>query len=88
MSNADKKPQEPIGDPPTRVQPVRPDQRSGKKQPEAPMMDPFTEQSTYSPGDGQGANASTPKRVDRRKGRDNGDDEETMPIEEGLSPVP
>jgi hypothetical protein len=88
MSSADKKPQAPIGDPPTRNQRVRADGSSGKKQPEAPMMDPFTEQSTHSAGHGQGANASNPTSGNRKKNTDNGDDEETMPIEDGFSPVP
>ena len=86
MPDADKKPEKPIGYPPTRKQPVRADQGSGTEKPNAPMMDPFTEQSTHSAGDGQGANE--PKRAGRTKRQGDGGDEETMPIEEGFSPVP
>ena len=79
----------PIGDPPTRKQPVRADRRISKdKQTDAPMMDPFTEQPTHPAGDGQGANASEPKHADESRAADDGGDEETMPIEEGFSPVP
>ena len=88
MPDADKKPEKPIGDPPTRKQPVRADQGSGNKQPNPPMMDPFTEQSTHSAGDGQGASAPEPNRAGGKKHPDDGGDEETMPIEEGFSPVP
>jgi hypothetical protein len=88
MPDADKKPEKPIGDPPTRKQPVRADQGSGNKQPNPPMMDPFTEQSTHSAGDGQGASAPGPNRAGGMKRPDDGGDEETMPIEEGFSPVP
>ena len=88
MPNADKQPEQPIGDPPTRKQPVRADQKSGNKQSSAPMMDPFTEQVSYPAGDGQGANASDPKYADRKKIRVDGEDEETMPVEKGFSPVP
>ncbi len=88
MPDGDKKPEKPIGDPPNSKQPVRADQGPGNKKPNAPMMDPFTEQSTHSAGDGQGANASGPKRAERKKSNDDGGDEETMPIEEGFSTVP
>jgi hypothetical protein len=88
MPNADKEPEQPIGDPPTRKQPVRADQGSGNKQSSAPMMDPFTEQVTHPAGRGQGANVPEPKRTDRKTSKDDGGDEETMPIEEGFSPVP
>ena len=85
MSSEDKKP---IGDPPTRKQPVRADQGAGGNPPGAPMMDPFTEQPTHPAGDGQGANAPKRKRASAKKSKDNGEDEEIMPIEEGFSPVP
>jgi hypothetical protein len=88
MSDAEKNTPKPIGDPPTLKQPMRADQGSKNKRPNAPMMDPFTEQPTHSAGDGQGANASTPKIEDRKQNGDDGEDEETMPIEEGFSPVP
>jgi hypothetical protein len=88
MPGADKNPKPLIGDPPTRKQAVRADQGTGNEQPAAPMMDPFTEQSTHSAGDGQGASAPEPKRADRKKSKDDESDEETMPIEEGFSPVP
>jgi hypothetical protein len=88
MPDADKSPKPPIGDPPIRKQPVRTDQGSESKKPNAPMMDPFTEQSTHSAGAGQGANAPEPIRADRQKRKDDPGDEETMPIEEGFSAVP
>jgi hypothetical protein len=88
MPDANKKTPEPIGDPPTRKQPVRADHGLKGKQANAPMMDPFTEQQTHPAGKGQGANASDPKQADRQKGTDDEADEETMPIEEGFSPVP
>ena len=88
MPDTDKKPEKPIGDPPTPRQPVRADQGAGNKQPNPPMMDPFTEQSTHSAGDRQGANAPEPNRAGGKKRQDDGPDEETMPIEEGFSAVP
>jgi hypothetical protein len=88
MPGADTNAKPPIGDPPTRKQPVRADQGSGTGHPNAPMMDPFTEQSTHSAGDGQGANAPESQHGDRKNVEDDGEDEETMPIEEGFSPVP
>jgi hypothetical protein len=88
VPDADNKPKQPIGDPPARKNPVRADQGSGSKQTNTPMMDPFTEQSTHSAGDGQGASAAEPKRADRKNSKDDESDEETMPIEEGFSPVP
>jgi hypothetical protein len=88
MPGTDKKPEQPIGDSPTRKQPVRADQGSGNEQSCAPMMDPFTEQVTHPAGHGQGANAPEQKHAGRKKSQDDGGDEETMPIEEGFSPVP
>ena len=88
MRDAEKTPKPPIGDPPTRKQIVRADHGSRSEQPDAPMMDPFTEQPTHSAGDGQGANESDPKHTIGKKRPDDGGDEETMPIEEGFSAVP
>jgi hypothetical protein len=88
MPDSDRTPEKPIGDPPTREQPVRADQGSGNEKSNAPMMDPFTEQSTHSAGAGQDANAPEPKRADRKNSKDDGGDEETIAIEEGFSPVP
>jgi hypothetical protein len=67
-------PRPPIGDPPPREMPVEAD---------APMQDPFTEQATHPAGEGQGAN-----RPQSEPGGAGEDDEETMPLEEGFSPVP
>jgi hypothetical protein len=65
MSDAEKNTPKPIGDPPTRKQPVRADQGVKAGRPSAPMMDPFTEQATHSAGDGQGAN-SRRSRIENR----------------------
>ncbi len=67
-------PRPPIGDPPPREKPVKADR---------PMQDPFTEQVTHPASEGQGANRPQPDQ-----GATAGDDEETMPVEEGFSPVP
>ena len=67
-------PRTPIGDPPPREEPVKADQ---------PMQDPFTEQITHPAGEGQGANRPRPEHA-----AIGDDDEETMPLEEGFSPVP
>jgi hypothetical protein len=88
MSSADENTKKPIGDPPTREQPVRADQGIQSKQPNPPMMDPFTEQRTKPAGDGQGANAPHQTPPHRSNRQDHGDDEEVMPVEEGFSPVP
>jgi hypothetical protein len=88
MSSADENNKKPIGDPPARKQPVRADQGTQSKQPSTPMMDPFTDQRTHPAGDGQGANAPQQTPEHRNNPRDDGDDEEVMPIEEGFSPVP
>ncbi len=62
----------PIGDPPERRTPIKAD---------APMEDPFTEQTTHPAGEGQGANKPRPK-----KGGEN--EEDAWPVEEGFSPIP
>jgi hypothetical protein len=67
-------PDAPIGDPP----PSKPPVKAAR-----PMQDPFTEQTTHAAGEGQGANRPQPGRD-----ADDEDDEETMPIEAGFSPVP
>jgi hypothetical protein len=64
----------PIGDPPSPAPPMKADR---------PMQDPFTEQTTHPAGEGQGANRPQPDH-----GSSNEDDEETLPVEEGFSPVP
>ncbi len=66
----------PIGDPPRRAEPV-------KTNADAPMEDPFTEQTTHPAGEGQGANRPQP---DPSAPGEN--DEEAGPVEEGFSPVP
>ncbi len=88
MAGAPKKPERPIGDPPTRKRAVRADQRVPSKQPDIPMMDPFTEQSTHAAGEGQGANAPQDRQATSTTAVDSEEDEETMPIEEGFSSVP
>lgn len=88
MPDARKNSNPAIGDLPTRKQIVRADQGSENEPSTATMIDPFTDQATHSAGDGQGANAFQPKRPDRKQRQDDGSDEETMPIEEGFSPVP
>jgi len=67
-------PKTPIGDPPPRDEPLK----TGK-----PMQDPFTEQTTKPAGEGQGSNRPQPEQ-----GAADENDEETMPVEEGFSPVP
>jgi hypothetical protein len=64
----------PIGDPPSKGPPMKVD---------APMQDPFTEQTTHPAGEGQGANRPQP---DRSIPGEN--EEEALPLEEGFSPVP
>ncbi len=64
----------PIGDPPPRHEPVKTD---------APMQDPFTEQTTHPAGEGQGANRPQPDHSAPGENR-----EEAAPVEEGFSIVP
>ena len=78
MTDETKRPQEqdsksPIGDPPSQAPPMKADQ---------PMQDPFTEQATQPAGEGQGANRPQPGQAS------SDDEEETLPVEEGFSPVP
>ncbi len=72
MPGKSQNPGPPIGDPPKTDKPIKADRR---------MRDPFTDQATRPAGEGQGANSPE---------HDNHDeiDEETMPVEEGFSPVP
>ena len=79
-------PKTPIGDPKSQELGVRAEHQSSDEEPNVPMMDPFTEQSTHSAGDGQGANVPAKEEAQRQKSND--DDEETLPIEKGFSPVP
>ena len=66
----------PIGDPPRRDEPV-------KTEADAPMEDPFTEQTTRPAGEGQGANRSQPNPSPPGE-----NDEEAAAVEEGFSPIP
>jgi hypothetical protein len=88
MRDADRKTKQPIGDPPVRKQPVRTDESARSKRPDAPMMDPFTEQTTHPAGDGQGANSAGETGKGPINSKGDGEDEETMPVEEGFSTVP
>jgi hypothetical protein len=67
-------PYPPIGDPPPKEPPTKAD---------APMRDPFTEQTTHAAGEGQGANRPQPGR-----GTPGENVEEAAPVEDGFSPVP
>ena len=67
-------PGRPIGDPPPKEPPVKVDE---------PMQDPFTEQTTHSAGEGQGANRPHPGH-----GAAGENEEEARSVEEGFSPVP
>jgi hypothetical protein len=75
MIMPDKPENPPISEPPRRTKVMKVDNR---------MRDPFTDQPTQPAGDGQGAN----KPQSGPGGRDDNDDEETMPVEEGFSPIP
>ncbi len=88
--NPDSNPGAPIGDPPSQEAPLRAEDQSSFEAEESkvPMMDPFTEQSTHSAGDGQEASGPTDKKAQHSSSTDNDDDEETMPVEQGFSPVP
>jgi hypothetical protein len=87
QTNSTKKP---IGDPPAPKQPVRADELPIRRRSNPPMIDPFTEQSTHPAGVGQGENSPDSEPKDRKQTADSeeDDDEGTMPIEKGFSPIP